>query len=61
MSGRLLVSVFEREDDVVQATILLVLVATPVIRRLLRLRGTPAAIEAAPTITKSYSGETVVR
>jgi len=47
--------------DVVQATILLVLVATPVIRRLLRLRGTPAAIEAAPTITKSYSGETVVR
>jgi ABC-type uncharacterized transport system permease subunit len=47
--------------DVVQATILLVLVATPVIRRLLRLRGTPAAIEAAPTITKSYSGETAVR
>jgi simple sugar transport system permease protein len=43
--------------DVIQATILLVLVATPVLRRLFRLRGTKAGIAATPTITRSYGGE----
>ena len=44
--------------DVIQATILLVLVATPVLRRLINLRGTKAAIAPPPTITRSYgSGE----
>jgi simple sugar transport system permease protein len=47
--------------DVLQATILLFLVAHAVIRRLLRLRGVEAAVEATETITKSYSGEAVVR
>jgi simple sugar transport system permease protein len=44
--------------DVIQATILLVLVATPVLRRLLRLRGARAGIATTPTITRSYGGET---
>src|SRR5439155_14082776 len=45
--------------DVIQATILLVLVATPVLRRVFRLGGTKAAIATTPTITRSYgSGET---
>jgi simple sugar transport system permease protein len=43
--------------DVIQATILLVLVATPVLRRLFRLRGTKAGITTTPTITRSYGGE----
>ena len=43
--------------DVIQATILLVLVATPVLRRLFRLRGTKAGISTTPTITRSYGGE----
>lgn len=45
--------------DVIQATILLVLVATPVLRRLFRLRGTKAGIATTPTITRSYGGEAV--
>jgi ABC-type uncharacterized transport system permease subunit len=45
--------------DVIQATILLVLVATPVLRRLLRLRGARGGIATTPTITRSYGGETV--
>jgi simple sugar transport system permease protein len=45
--------------DVVQATILLFLVAHAVIRRLLHLRGVAAGVEATDTITKSYSGEAV--
>ena len=47
--------------DVIQATILLVLVATPVIRRILRLGGARPAIAATPTITATYGGEASVR
>jgi general nucleoside transport system permease protein len=47
--------------DVLQATILLFLVAHTVIRRLFRLRGVAAGVEATETITKSYSGEATVR
>jgi general nucleoside transport system permease protein len=47
--------------DVLQATILLFLVAHLVIRRLLRLRGVAPPVEATETITKSYGGETVIR
>jgi simple sugar transport system permease protein len=44
--------------DVIQATILLVLVATPVLGRVLKIRGARAAIDTTPTITRSYgSGE----
>ena len=43
--------------DVIQATILLVLVATPVLRRLFRLRGARSGIATTPTITRSYGGE----
>lgn len=42
--------------DVLQATILLFLVATPVIRRLLRIRGAKAGIDAPGTFTKTYGG-----
>jgi ABC-type uncharacterized transport system permease subunit len=42
--------------DVIQATILLVLVATPVLSRVLKIRGAKAAIDTTPTITKSYGG-----
>ena len=42
--------------DVIQATILLVLVATPVLGRFLKIRGAKAAIDTTPTITKSYGG-----
>jgi ABC-type uncharacterized transport system permease subunit len=45
--------------DVLQATILLFLVAHAVIRRVLRLRGVAAGVETTETITKSYSGESV--
>jgi ABC-type uncharacterized transport system permease subunit len=45
--------------DVLQATILLFLVANPVLRRLLRLRGVKAGLETTETITKTYGGETV--
>ena len=43
--------------DVLQATILLFLVATPVLRRLLRLRGARTGLGATETITRSYGGE----
>jgi general nucleoside transport system permease protein len=45
--------------DVLQATILLFLVANPVLRRLLRLRGVKSGLETTETITKTYGGETV--
>jgi ABC-type uncharacterized transport system permease subunit len=45
--------------DVLQATILLFLVAHVVIRRLFKLRGVAAPVEATETITKSYGGEVV--
>lgn len=43
--------------DVVQATILLFLVAAPVLLRLLRLRGAKASVGAPETITRTYGGE----
>ncbi|MFL5777689.1 MAG: ABC transporter permease [Chloroflexota bacterium] len=43
--------------DVLQATILLFLVATPVLRRVFRLRGVKAGLEGTDTITKTYGGE----
>jgi ABC-type uncharacterized transport system permease subunit len=44
--------------DVLQATILLFLIATPVLRRLFRVRGAKAGIDAPGTFTKTYvSGE----
>lgn len=46
--------------DVVQATILLFLVAAPVIIRLLRLRGAKADVGTTETLTRSYGGETAV-
>jgi general nucleoside transport system permease protein len=45
--------------DVLQATILLFLVANPVLRRLFRLRGVKGGLETTETITKTYGGETV--
>jgi ABC-type uncharacterized transport system permease subunit len=45
--------------DVIQATVLLFLVATPVLRRLFRLRGTQVAVEEVDTITRTYGGESV--
>lgn len=47
--------------DVIQGTILLALVAMPVLRRLLRLRGVQAGLETTPTITRTYGGEATVR
>lgn len=47
--------------DVLQATILLFLVATPVIRRVFRLRGVKGGVETTETITRSYGGEVAVR
>jgi general nucleoside transport system permease protein len=47
--------------DVIQATILLFLVANVVIRRALRLRGVESGLGGTATITKSYAGEVVVR
>jgi simple sugar transport system permease protein len=47
--------------DVIQATILLFLVANVVIRRLLRLRGVEGSLGGTATITKSYGGEVTVR
>jgi ABC-type uncharacterized transport system permease subunit len=47
--------------DVLQATILLFLVANAVIRRVLRLRGVKAGVEATETITRTYGAETVAR
>jgi ABC-type uncharacterized transport system permease subunit len=47
--------------DVLQATILLFLVAHALVRRLFRLRGVADAVESTETITKTYSGEAVTR
>ena len=49
--------------DVLQATILLFLIMSPVLRRVFRLRSAQSALGAGgeTTITKSYGGETVVR
>jgi ABC-type uncharacterized transport system permease subunit len=45
--------------DVLQATILLFLVAHAVIRRLLRLRGVKAGLESTDTIARTYGRESV--
>jgi len=45
--------------DVLQATILLFLVANIVLRRLMRLRGVKAELGTTETITKTYGRETV--
>jgi ABC-type uncharacterized transport system permease subunit len=45
--------------DVLQATILLFLVAHAVIRRLLRLRGVKAGLESTETIARTYGRESV--
>jgi len=42
--------------DVVQATILLFLVASPVLRRLFRLRGVSSGLGSTETIARSYGG-----
>jgi ABC-type uncharacterized transport system permease subunit len=47
--------------DVLQATILLFLIASPYVRRRLGLRGAKAGVEATPTITATYGGEATVR
>jgi len=47
--------------DVLQATILLFLVANTVVRRALRLRGVQSGLETTPTITRTYGAETVAR
>lgn len=44
--------------DVVQAMILLFLVAAPVVRRVLRIRGAKEDVGAPDTISRSYGGET---
>jgi ABC-type uncharacterized transport system permease subunit len=46
--------------DVLQATILLFLVAHEVIRRIFRLRGVKAGLESTETIARTYGGESVV-
>jgi general nucleoside transport system permease protein len=45
--------------DVLQATILLFLVANTVIRRLLKLRGVKAGLESTDTIARTYGRESV--
>jgi len=47
--------------DVLQATILLFLVANPVLQRLFRLRGVKSGLDTTQTLTKTYSGEAVVQ
>lgn len=47
--------------DVLQATILLFLVANPFIRRVLRLRGVKAGLGEVDTITRTYGGEVSTR
>ena len=47
--------------DVLQATILFFLVASPVIQRRLRLKGAGRASERRTTITNTYGGEAVIR
>jgi len=46
---------------VLQATILFFLVASPVIRRVFRLKGAKSGLEDAGTFTKTYSGEAAIR
>jgi general nucleoside transport system permease protein len=43
--------------DVVQATVLLFLVASPVLRRLFRLRGVKSGLGSTETIARTYGGE----
>jgi general nucleoside transport system permease protein len=45
--------------DVVQATILLFLVANPVLRRIFRLRGVQSDLGSTETIARTYGGEAV--
>jgi general nucleoside transport system permease protein len=47
--------------DVLEATILLLLIASPYIRRVLGLRGVKAGLEGSGTITRTYAGESVAR
>jgi ABC-type uncharacterized transport system permease subunit len=47
--------------DVLQATILFFLVASPLIRKVLHLRGVKAGVESPSTITRSYGGEVSAR
>jgi ABC-type uncharacterized transport system permease subunit len=47
--------------DVLQATILFFLVASPVIQRVLRIRGARSGLEDATTFAKSYGGEVGAR
>jgi ABC-type uncharacterized transport system permease subunit len=47
--------------DVLQATILLLLAADVLIRRVLRLRGVSGGLESSATITRTYSGEVSTR
>ena len=45
--------------DVLQATILLFLIATPVVTRIIGKRGAKTGLDEAQTITRSYAGETL--
>ena len=47
--------------DVLQATILFFLVASPVIARLFRIRGAKTGLDEATTITNTYGGEATIR
>ena len=47
--------------DVLQAMILLFLVANPVLRRALKLRGVKTGLDTTDTITRTYAGEAVTR
>jgi general nucleoside transport system permease protein len=46
---------------VIQATILFFLVASPVVRRVFRLRGAQTGLEETGTFTKTYGGEAATR
>ena len=47
--------------DVLQATILFFLVASPVVQRIFRLRGARSGLEDSTTFAKSYGGEARAR
>jgi ABC-type uncharacterized transport system permease subunit len=47
--------------DVLQATILLFLVASPVLRKIFRLRGVQSGLGSSDTFTRTYGGEVTVR
>jgi len=47
--------------DVLQATILLFLVAAPVLQRLFRLRGVKSGLDTTATLTRTYGGEASVQ